>query len=92
MRGDGVPTVQGTLDSEAVAEGVLKGQGAIPGLFEETGLQDPQGVIHMKNQWRQHGYHAFLGVLGGNLYLRENQAPVLLSRKVTPFVCLFRGV
>ena len=30
--------------------------------FQETGLQDPQGMVRMENQWRHHGYHAFLGV------------------------------
>ena len=62
MRGDGMPTTPGTLDGEAVAAGVLKARGAILGLFQETGLQDPQGMLHMENQWRHHGYHAFLGV------------------------------
>ena len=62
MRGDGVPTAPGMLDSEAVAAGILKAKGAILGLFQETDLQDPQGIVHMENQWRHHGYHAFLGV------------------------------
>ena len=62
MRGDGVRTAPGMLDTEAVEAGVLKAQGAILGLFQETGLQDPQGMVHMENQWRHHGYHAFLGV------------------------------
>ena len=53
MRGDGVPTAPGMLDSEAVA-GILKAEGAILGLFQETGLQDPQGMVHMENQWRHH--------------------------------------
>ena len=61
-RGDGVPAAPGMLDSESVAAGILKAKGAILGLFQETGLQDPQGVLHMENQWRHHGYHAFLGV------------------------------
>ena len=50
------------LDSEAVAAGILKAEGAILGLFQETGLQEPQGMVHMEHQWRHHGYHAFLGV------------------------------
>ena len=25
-------------------------------------MQDPQGMVHKGNQWRHHGYHAFLGV------------------------------
>ena len=54
-----MPTAPGMLDGEALAAGVLKAQGAILGLFRETGLQDPQGRVHMKNQWRHHGYHAF---------------------------------
>ena len=62
MRGDGMPVAPGMLDSKAVAAGVLKAEGAILGLFQETGLQDPQGMVHMENQWRHHGYHAFLGV------------------------------
>ena len=40
MRGDGVPTAPGVLDSEAVAAGVLKAEGAIVGLLEETSLQN----------------------------------------------------
>ena len=62
MRADAVPTAPGMLDSEAVAGGILKAEGAILGLFQETGLQAPQGMVHMENQWRHHGYHAFLGV------------------------------
>ena len=62
MRGDGVPVAPGMLDGEAVAAGVMKAEGAILGLFQETGLQDPQGVVHSKNQWRHHGYHAYPGV------------------------------
>ena len=62
MRGDGVPVAPGMLAGEAVAAGVMKAKGAIPGLFQETGLQDPQGVVHSENQWRQHGYHAYPGV------------------------------
>ena len=50
------------LDSEAVAAGILKADGAILGLLQETGLQDPQGIVHMENQWHHHGYHAFLWV------------------------------
>ena len=62
MRGDGVPVARGMLDVEAVAAGVMKTEGAILGLFQETGLQDPQGVVHSENQWRHHGYHAYPGV------------------------------
>ena len=62
MRGDGVPVAPGMLHGEAVAAGVMKAEGAIPGLFQETGLQDPQGVVHLENQWRHHGYHAYPGV------------------------------
>ena len=62
MRGDGVPVAPGMLDGEAVAAGVMKAEGAILGLFQETGPQDPQGVVHSENQWRHHGYHAYPGV------------------------------
>ena len=62
MRGDGVPVAPGMLDGEAVAAGIMKAEGAILGLFQETGLQDPQGVVHSENQWRHHGYHAYPGV------------------------------
>ena len=62
MRGDGVPVAPGMLGGEAVAAGIMKAEGAIMGLFQETGLQDPQGVVHSENQWRHHGYHAFPGV------------------------------
>ena len=62
MRGDGVPVAPGMLDGEAVVAGIMKAEGAILGLFQETGLQDPQGVVHSENQWRHHGYHAFPGV------------------------------
>ena len=55
MRGDGVPTAPGMLDSEPVATGVPKAEGAILVLFQETGLQDPPGVVHMGNQSRHHG-------------------------------------
>ena len=37
MRGD-VPMAPGMLHREAVAAGVLKAEGAILGLFQETGL------------------------------------------------------
>ena len=40
----------------------MKAEGAILGLFQETGLQDPQGVVHSENRWRHHGYHAYPGV------------------------------
>ena len=49
------------LDGEAVAAGIMKAEGAILGLFQETGLQDPEGVVHSENQWRHHGYNAFPG-------------------------------
>ena len=62
MRGDNVPTAPVMLDSEAFVAGILKAEGAILGLFQDTGLQDPQGMVHMENQWCHHGYHAFLGV------------------------------
>ena len=62
MRGDGVPVAPGMLDGEAVAAGIMKAEGAILDLFQETGLQDPQGVVHSENQWRHHGYHAYPGV------------------------------
>ena len=62
MRGDGVPVGPGMLDGEAVAAGIMKAEGAILGLFQETVLQDPQGVLHSENQWRHHGYHAYPGV------------------------------
>ena len=62
MRGDGVAVAPGMLDGEALAAGIMKAKGAILGLFQETGLQDPQGVVHSENQWRHHGYHAFPGV------------------------------
>ena len=52
----------GMLDGEAVAAGVMKAEGAILGLFQETGLHDPRGMINLENQWRHHGYHAFQGV------------------------------
>ena len=62
MRGDGVPLAPGMLDGEAVAAGIMKAECAIVGLFQETGLQDPKGVVHSENQWRHHGYHAFPGL------------------------------
>ena len=62
MRGDGVLVAPGMLDGEAVRAGFLKAQGAILGLFQETGLQDPQGVVHSENRWRHHRYHAFPGL------------------------------
>ena len=62
MRGDGVPVAPGMLDGEAVAAGVMKAEGAILGLLQETGLQDPQGMVHLEIEWRHHGYHALLGV------------------------------
>ena len=36
--GDGVPVAPGELYGEAVAGGIMKAQGAIMGLFQETGL------------------------------------------------------
>ena len=62
MRGDGVPTALGMLDTEAVAAGILKAEGAILGLFEATGPQEHQDVVNMEKQWCHHGYHVFLGV------------------------------
>ena len=62
MRGDGIPVAPGMLDGEAVAAGIMKAEGAILGLFQETSLQDPHGVVHSENQWRHDGYHAYLGV------------------------------
>ena len=35
----------GYAAGEAVAAGIMKAEGAIMGLFQETGLQDPQGVV-----------------------------------------------
>ena len=58
IRGDGIPIAPGVLDGEAVAAGIMKAEGAILGHFQETGLQDPEGVVHSENQWRHHGYHA----------------------------------
>ena len=62
MRGDGVHVAPGTLDGEAAAAGIMKVEVAILGLFQETGLQDSQGVVHSENKWRHHTYHAFPGV------------------------------
>ena len=59
MRGDGVPTALGMLDSEAVAADILKAKAAILCLFQGTGLQVPQSVVLMENQRRHHRYHAF---------------------------------
>ena len=42
MRGNGVPTAPGMLDNEAVAAGLLKAEGTVLGLFQETGLHDPR--------------------------------------------------
>ena len=42
MWGDNVPTALGMLDREAVVAGILKAEGAILGLFQETGLQEPR--------------------------------------------------
>ena len=61
MRGVGVPTAKGMIDREAVRASILKAEGAILGLFEETGLQEPQSIVRIENLWRHHGYHAFLG-------------------------------
>ena len=58
MRGDGLPVAPGILDGEAVAAGIMIAEGAIPGLFQENDLQDPQGVVHSENQWHHHRYHA----------------------------------
>ena len=62
MRGDSVPVALGMLDGEVVAAGIMKAEGAILGLFQESGLRDPQGVVHSENQRRHHGYHVFPGV------------------------------
>ena len=62
QRANGVPVAPGILDGKAVAAGIMKAEGAILGLFQENGLQDPQGVVHSENQWRHHGYHAYPGV------------------------------
>ena len=62
MWGDVVPVAPGMLDGEAMAAGIMKEEGAILGLRHETGLQNPQGVVHLENQWRHRGYHAFPGV------------------------------
>ena len=45
MQGDGVPVAPGMLDTEAVAAGVMKPEGAILGVFQETGLQDGHGTL-----------------------------------------------
>ena len=37
-------------------------RGGYLGLFQETGLHDTQGMVHMENQRRHHCYHAFLGI------------------------------
>ena len=52
----------GMLDGEAVAAGIMNAEGAFLGLFQETGVQDPQGVVHSEHQWRHPGCHAFPGV------------------------------
>ena len=62
MRGNGVPMAPGMLNDDALAAGIMKAQGAILGLFQEKGLQDPQGVVHSEKEWRHPGYHAFPGV------------------------------
>ena len=102
MLGDGVPAAPGMLDSEAVSAGILKAEGAILGLFQETSLQDPQGMVHMENQWRHHGYHAFLGVdlttapaaavRGGlSIALRADVFAAQEVRNVTDFVSTVHG-
>ena len=50
------------LVSEGVALGIQQAEGAILGLFQEKGMQDPQGMTHMEKCWCHHGYHAFHGV------------------------------
>ena len=50
MRGDGVPVAPGMLDGEATEAGIMKAEGAILSLFQEAGLQNPQGVVHSENQ------------------------------------------
>ena len=62
MRGDNVPLAPGMLDGEAAAAGVMKGEGAILGLFQETCVLHPQGMVQLENRWCHHGYHAFLRV------------------------------
>ena len=62
MRGNGVPLALGMLDSEAVPAGLLKADGAILGLCQWTGLHYAKSMVHIENQWRHNGYHAFLGV------------------------------
>ena len=52
----------GTLDAEVVAAGIMKAEGASLGLFQVTGLPEPQGSVHSENPWRHHGNHAFPGV------------------------------
>ena len=37
------------MRGDVVAAGVLKAEGAILVLFQETGLQDAQGMVHMEN-------------------------------------------
>ena len=44
-----MPAARGMLQSEAFAAGILRAQCAILGLFQETGLHIPQGMVHMEN-------------------------------------------
>ena len=60
MWADRVPTASGMLESQAFAGCLLKAEGTILGLFQETGRQDAQGMVRVENPWRHHGYHAFL--------------------------------
>ena len=89
-----MPTTPGMLDSEAVAAGILKAEGVIPGLFQETGLQDPQGMVHMEN-----GYHACHGVdpaaapvavVRGGLLIAL-RADVFVAQEVRDLVDIARG-
>ena len=61
MGADGASVAPEMLDGEAVAAGVCKAENAILALFQETGLNDPQGVTHLENGLRSHGFLAFHG-------------------------------
>ena len=52
----------GMPDSEAVAAGILQADPAILHLFEETGMQDSQGMMQKENRSRHHVYHVFQSV------------------------------
>ena len=85
MKGDSVPVPPGMLDSEVVAAGVLKAQGATRGLFQRTGLQDPQGMVRMDNQWCHHGYHAFLGVDARSAWAAAVRGGLLIALRADVF-------